>query len=55
MLIKILTRQHAYMMDQMKMNFEDAYARRESDEDIGDLGAVREEEIYRLEERLEDF
>lgn len=56
MLVKILTRQHAFMMDQLKMNFEDAAALGggEEDED-GEMAGVHEEELYRMEERLEDF
>lgn len=57
MLVKILTRQHAFMMDQLKMNVEDAAALgggMEEDED-GEMAGVHEEELYRMEERLEDF
>ena len=43
-------------MDQLKMNFEDAAALGggEEDED-GEMAGVHEEELYRMEERLEDF
>jgi hypothetical protein len=51
-LAKILTRQHAFTADQLKMNFEDAAP---EDEDLADIAAARQEEMYRLEERLEDF
>lgn len=43
MLVKILTRQHAFMIDQLKMNFEDA-----ANEDLGgeEMAAAREEDMY---------
>lgn len=52
MLAKILTRQHAFMIDQLKMNFEDA-----ANEELGgeEMAAAREEDMYQIEERLEDF
>lgn len=40
------------MIDQLKANFEGA-AR--EDADLTDIAAARQEEMYRLEERLEDF
>ena len=44
-LVKILTRQHTFMMDQLKLNYED-----------GQVDSVAyEDEMYRLEEKLEDF
>lgn len=42
------------MMDQLKMNVEDAQALGGGGEEDGD-GALAEEELYRMEERLEDF
>jgi len=51
-LVKVLTRQHAFMVDQLKMNFEDAA---QGDAELTDIAAARQEEMYRLEERLEDF
>ena len=50
-LVKILTRQHTFMMDQLKMNYEEAA---EGDE-MGQITGAYEDEMYRLEERLEDF
>lgn len=55
MLVKILTRQHAFMIDQLKMNCEDAAASDPGGEETAELAAAREEDMYRLEERLEDF
>jgi len=42
------------MMDQLKMNVEDAQALGGGGEEDDD-GALAEEELYRMEERLEDF
>jgi hypothetical protein len=39
------------MMDQLKMNFEDAGGQGH----IDDMGQLYEDEMYRLEEKLEDF
>lgn len=55
MLVKILTRQHAFMIDQLKMNCEDATAVNPGGEETAEIAAAREEDMYRLEERLEDF
>ena len=55
MLVKILTRQHAFMIDQLKMNCEDAAAGHPGGEETAEIAAAREEDMYRLEERLEDF
>lgn len=55
MLVKILTRQHAFMIDQLKMNCEDAAGGEPSGEESAELAAAREEDMYRLEEKLEDF
>jgi|TARA_B110000285_G_C14980565_1_gene541155 hypothetical protein len=41
-------------MDQLKMNVEDAQALGGGGEEDDD-GALAEEELYRMEERLEDF
>ena len=49
-LAKILTRQHTFMIDQLKVNMESDLEEHDvMDEDI------RQEEMERLEERLEDF
>lgn len=51
-LAKVLTRQHAFMVDQLKMHIEEAA---HGEADMEDIAAARREEMYRLEERLEDF
>lgn len=43
------------MMDQLKMNVEDAHALGGGGGEEEDDGALAEEELYRMEERLEDF
>ena len=50
MLVKVLTRQHAFMIDQLKLSVEDAEAKEGSD-----MSAAGLEDMYRLEQRLEDF
>jgi hypothetical protein len=50
-LAKVLTRQHAFMLDQLRMRLEEAA----EGEDWGGSEADRHEEMERIEERLEDF
>jgi len=44
MLVKVLTRQHAFMIDQLRLSVEDAEAKESSD-----LSAAGLEDMYKLE------
>ena len=51
LLIKILLKQHNYMMDQLKMNLEDAAARDDGSEEYEQFSRA----MFCFEERIEEF
>jgi len=51
LLVKILLKQHNYMMDQLKMNLEDAAARDDGSEEYEQMSRA----MFCFEERIEEF